>query len=128
MIKSLLTKITAGALCATAGLAGLTGCGQKAGDNTEEKGRNSVTAFVGTTIFSSSLDPIKGAMAYGYPFINNALLTVNTKSEYVGDLATDWKISDDALTYTFNLKKGVKFSDGSDFNADDVVFLSLIHI
>lgn len=122
MIKSLLTKITAGALCATAGIAGLTGCGQKAGDNTEEKGRNSVTAFVGTTIFSSSLDPIKGAMAYGYPFINNALLTVNTKSEYVGDLATDWKISDDALTYTFNLKKGVKFSDGSDFNADDVVF------
>ena len=34
------------------------------------------------------------------PFINEALLEVNPDSEYVGDLATDWKVSDDALTYT----------------------------
>ncbi|MDO4321262.1 MAG: ABC transporter substrate-binding protein [Lachnospiraceae bacterium] len=81
-----------------------------------------VTVFAGTTIFDESLDPVKGGMSYGYPFINNALLKVAPDSSYVGDLATDWTISEDALTYTFTLRDGVKFSDGSDFSAEDVVF------
>ena len=37
-------------------------------------------------------------------------------------LATDWEISDDGLTYTFNLREGVEFEDGSTFGAEDVVF------
>ncbi len=37
-------------------------------------------------------------------------------------LATDWTISPDGLVYTFNLRQGVKFHDGTDFNADAVVF------
>jgi peptide/nickel transport system substrate-binding protein len=36
-------------------------------------------------------------------------------------LATKWDISDDGLEYDFTLKKGVKFTDGTDFNADAVV-------
>ena len=35
-------------------------------------------------------------------------------------LAESWDISDDGLTYTFHLKQGVKFSDGTPFTADDV--------
>jgi peptide/nickel transport system substrate-binding protein len=37
-------------------------------------------------------------------------------------LATDWSVADDKITWTFHLRKGVKFHDGSDFNADAVVF------
>jgi ABC-type transport system substrate-binding protein len=36
-------------------------------------------------------------------------------------LAESWEISDDGLTYTFNLRQGVKFHDGAEFNADAVV-------
>lgn len=96
---------------------------QKTGDvETTGEEHEEITAYIGTSIFDSSLDPVKGAMSYGYPFINSALLKVNPDSEYVGDLATDWEISPDALTYTFKLREGVKFSDGSDFTAEDVVF------
>ncbi|QYO78978.1 ABC transporter substrate-binding protein [Devosia salina] len=37
-------------------------------------------------------------------------------------LATDWTISDDGLEYTFNLREGVTFHDGSPFNAEAVKF------
>ncbi len=36
-------------------------------------------------------------------------------------LATDWEFSDDATTLTFQLRQGVKFHDGSDFTAEDVI-------
>jgi peptide/nickel transport system substrate-binding protein len=36
-------------------------------------------------------------------------------------LAEKWEASSDGLTYTFTLRKGVKFQDGTDFNADAVV-------
>lgn len=40
----------------------------------------------------------------------------------VGQLATSWSISPDGLVYTFKLRQGVKFHDGTPFNADAVVF------
>ncbi|MCA1707434.1 MAG: ABC transporter substrate-binding protein [Actinobacteria bacterium] len=40
----------------------------------------------------------------------------------VPNLATDWELSEDATTYTFNLQDGVTFHDGEPFNADAVCF------
>lgn len=38
------------------------------------------------------------------------------------DLATNWEISADASEYTFYLRQGVKWSDGTPFTADDILF------
>jgi peptide/nickel transport system substrate-binding protein len=38
----------------------------------------------------------------------------------IGDVATDWKISPDGLTYTFKLRQGIKFHDGSPLTSADV--------
>ncbi|MBO0663061.1 ABC transporter substrate-binding protein [Jiella sp. MQZ9-1] len=38
------------------------------------------------------------------------------------DLAKSWDISDDGTTYTFHLREGVKFQDGTPFNAEAVKF------
>src|SRR5712691_10683139 len=44
-------------------------------------------------------------------------------SEYpkiIGGVATEWRIADDGLTYTFKIRKGIKFHDGSVMTAADV--------
>ena len=42
--------------------------------------------------------------------------------EYRPQLARSWEISKDGLTFTFQLRKGVRFSDGEPFTADDVIY------
>jgi peptide/nickel transport system substrate-binding protein len=43
-------------------------------------------------------------------------------TEIIPSVATSFEVQDDAKTYVFNLRKGMKWSDGEPFTADDVVF------
>ncbi len=52
--------------------------------------------------------------------IYEPLVAVNEKYEFVPGLADSWEVSKDGLTWTFHLHKGVKFHDGSPFNAEAV--------
>lgn len=51
-----------------------------------------------------------------------SLVTTDEKGNPVADLAKSWEISSDNLTYTYHLREGLKFSDGSPLTADDVAF------
>ncbi|MDR2394684.1 MAG: ABC transporter substrate-binding protein [Treponema sp.] len=44
------------------------------------------------------------------------------EGKIIPKLAKSWEIAPDDKTYTFHLRKGVKFSGGTDFNADAVIF------
>lgn len=54
--------------------------------------------------------------------IINGLVKYDKDLTLIGDLAQSWDISKDGLTITFHLKKGVKWTDGVEFTADDVMF------
>lgn len=43
-------------------------------------------------------------------------------SKIVPSLAERWDISDDGLEYTFHLRQGVKFHNGNEFTAEDVIY------
>lgn len=54
--------------------------------------------------------------------IYDYLIDISPDGELIPQLATDWDISDDGLTYTMTLAKGVEFHDGTPFTSADVVF------
>ena len=57
-----------------------------------------------------------------YKMLYEGLVEDGGKNGIQPQLATSWNISEDGKTYTFHLREGVKFSDGTDFNADAVCF------
>ncbi|MBI3997677.1 MAG: hypothetical protein HY355_01500, partial [Armatimonadetes bacterium] len=50
------------------------------------------------------------------------LVGFNDKMQIVPQLATEWSVSRDGLTWTFRLRRGVTFHDGGPFDADAAVF------
>jgi peptide/nickel transport system substrate-binding protein len=56
---------------------------------------------------------------FSNPMIERLIL-VNNHGGFIPQLATSYKFSNNNLTVTFDLRKGVKFHDGTDFNADAV--------
>ncbi len=66
----------------------------------------------------------QGGGCAGCAMMYNGLVMWNVADGYhtiVPALATTWSVSDDGTVYTFNLREGVKFHDGTPFSAEDVV-------
>lgn len=121
-----------GAVAAAATLAGCQG-----GDEEEETTTTTETTESSGTgggeqtlnLISSgvrTLDPIPAGTSNDIEVIVNILdgLTnyKNGSATTENLLATGYELSDDSRTYTFNLKEGVEFHDGSEFTAGDVVY------
>lgn len=96
------------------------------GDNGDsgDSGESKVLIF-GRGGDSVSLDPIVVTDGESYKVTKNIFDTLVNFGEQDTDvnpgLATEWTAAEDGLTYTFQLEEGVKFHDGTDFNAEAVV-------
>jgi peptide/nickel transport system substrate-binding protein len=80
---------------------------------------------IGTTSEPDSTSPLIATLS-AYSIIANVvyndLIEYDDNLNPVGGLAESWSVSDDGLTWTYNLRQGVKWFDGEDFTADDVVW------
>ena len=72
-----------------------------------------------------SMDPAdmhSGDDAYHIFAVYNRLVDVDDNFKVLPELATEWSVSPDGLTWTFKLRQGVKFHSGKDFTSADVVY------
>ena len=103
-------KLTAAALALTAG--------------TAWAGADSLT--LGMVLEPPNLDPTGGAAAaideVVYANIFEGLTRFGPDGAVLPGLAERWEVSEDGLTYTFHLRAGVTFHDGTTMDAEDVVF------
>ena len=94
------------------------------GEMTEED-KQGGTLIYGRGADSVGLDPINVTDGESIRVTHNVfetLLEYDHNLELQPKLATEYSSSEDGLTWTFQLREGVTFHDGTDFNADAVVF------
>ena len=128
-------KALAALLCVTAMV---TGCGSGASDSgtssaktqtqkeegsvkTNESQEKKSEVTIGFSSEGDSFDPCTGFGYTGSPLYSN-LVKVNGDDQLENDLATDYTVSDDALTWTFQIRDDVKFTNGDALKASDVAF------
>ena len=88
---------------------------------TTEKPKDELVLALGSEP-DGGFDPINGWGRYGSPLFQSTLLKRDQDMNVVMDLATNYEVSQDALSWIVNLRNDVKFSDGSSLTAEDVVF------
>lgn len=133
-------KILALALAGALSLSLLAGCGggkaTTSGDPQQGATTGSVTPESGTLTVSlasspSKLDPIHYTGTYEGQIIGQVcdrLIEYNDALDtYVPSLATSWEVSEDGLTYVFQIRQGVKFQNGEyckgrEMTAEDVAW------
>ncbi|NJK99492.1 MAG: ABC transporter substrate-binding protein [Spirulinaceae cyanobacterium RM2_2_10] len=67
-------------------------------------------------------DPTLGWGRYGSPLFQSTLLKRDEKLNIVNDLATDYTVSEDGLTWTVTIRNDAVFSDGEPLTATDVAY------
>lgn len=84
------------------------------------------SVVLGVVLEPPHLDPTAGAAAaideVVYANVFEGLTRIDAEGRVQPALARAWTISDDGLTYTFQLATGVTFHDGTGFDSADVVF------
>lgn len=119
--------IIAMALClifATA-LVACDGGTQNGGSGNNSSGNQSDSVVFGSTLGLESLDPHTVQQAGTRAILFNVfegLLKQSSDGGVVEAVAKSYEISEDGTTYTFVLRDGVKFSDGSEVTAEDVKY------
>ncbi len=100
------------------------------GGNSDDDGDDGKSSTPQVLVFgrggdSTSLDPAITTEGESFKVTQNLYETLLNFGEQdttiKPGLAKKWTVSDDGLTYTFELQEGVKFHDGTDFNADAVI-------
>lgn len=86
------------------------------------KGGTAVEALVGQASVLNPLFESNATTVDVNTLIYQGLTTVDSHQNVVGQLASDWAISPDHLTYTFDIRSDVKWADGAVFGLDDVLF------
>ncbi|OOM81882.1 oligopeptide-binding protein OppA precursor [Clostridium puniceum] len=114
-------KLCAVALAATLGLSILTGCGSKTDDKAATTAsKQEITYNLGAD--PRTLDPALCTDTTGSSILSNSfagLCELDDKEKAVPGEAEKWDVSDDKLTYTFHLKKDLKWSNGDPVKASD---------
>ena len=108
----------------------LTACGGGAEEAKEQNKDNGEPKSGGQLVYgrgadSISLDPINISDGESIRVTQNIFETLfqyDENLELQPKLAESYKVAEDGLTWTIKLKQGIKFQDGTDFNADAVVF------
>lgn len=127
---ALLLVILVFAACAAPAAAPATGSDATAPDAAPAAAGQPPAAPTGTLIVAlpldpNSINPPNAADRMAGNVVNqifDSLLAVdNATGELLPSLATEWTVSDDGMVYTFKLREGVTFHDGTPFNAEDVV-------
>ena len=83
------------------------------------------TLTIGEYWEADTLDPHISYSRHGWLLfyqLYDTLLVADTDMNFHPGLAESWEVSDDGKTFTFHLRKGVKFHDGTPFNAEAVKY------
>lgn len=118
------SRIAAGAIAlgvTTALLAGCTDGGSNEGSSGDDATSANLYLYQAPVQFNP-LAPGQGAEQLTMSLVYNGLFNVGPDFQPVPRLAESWDVSEDATTYTFHLRDGLKWSDGEPLTADDVVF------
>ena len=95
-------------------------------DLLEEPAKEGPEIFVwGETLEPDTLDPHKTAAGAAYlvmRLLGSTLVYLDQEGIYQPYLAESWEVSEDGLTYTFNLRQDVFFHDGTPLTAADLAF------